>query len=272
MQRLLLVAGVFVLVALFGHGVRAQNVTEGFQSDNPLQKGMIVRLKKGDAKRVIPLTQDEVGEMYGVVVASSDAPVALSEIGADQEVFVATYGRYDVLVSDQNGPVQEGDYITVSSVAGVGMKANGALQLVIGKALKAFDGRTAVEGKTTLKTSGGDKTINLGRVPIEVSVAHNPLYEKENTAGVPKFLAKAAEVVTDRPVNAIRIYASLATLLVSLLVAGGILYAGVRSGITAIGRNPLAKHSIIRSLIQVTLVSLIVFIIGIFAVYLLLRI
>ncbi|HSD55938.1 MAG TPA: hypothetical protein VLA92_02180, partial [Candidatus Saccharimonadales bacterium] len=106
----------------------------------------------------------------------------------------------------------------------------------------------------------------------EVTVAHNPLYEKEEDVGVPKILSKAAELVTNRPVSAFRIYASLAVFALSLIVAGCILYAGVRSGVTSIGRNPLAKKTIWRSMIQVTIMSLIVFVIGVFAVYLLLRI
>jgi hypothetical protein len=49
-------------------------------------------------------------------------------------------------------------------------------------------------------------------------------------------------------------------------------YIGVRSGITAIGRNPLSKKDITKGLLQVILASMVVFIIGLFAVYLLLKI
>ena len=89
--------------------------------------------------------------------------------------------------------------------------------------------------------------------------------------GVPKILAKAAQVVTDRPVGAVRIYASLGVLIVCTIIAGTILFAGVRSGMTTIGRNPLAKHSIGRNMFTVTLISLIIFVVGLFAVFLLLR-
>jgi hypothetical protein len=270
----LLVIGL-VLFAVVSAGIAfAQNVPQGYLSDESLQKGMIVRLKKDDGTKVEAITQSEASDMFGVVVSRSDSPVSLSGQGSDQEVLIAISGSYEVLVSNQNDPIKVGDYITVSSIRGVGMRASGTQQLVLGKALKAFTGQNGdVEGRTTLETDTGDKKeIALGRVPVEVSVAHNPLYEKENTTGVPEFLNKAAEVVTDRPVSALRIYSGLAVLLVSVFIAGGILYAGVRSGMIAIGRNPLAKRSIIRNMIQVTLMSLIVFVIGVFAVYLLLRI
>lgn len=270
-QTLFLVGLVFA--GMFSVGASAQNVPQGYQSDEQLQKGMIVRLKKNDGGKVEAITQADAPDMLGVVVSSNDSPVSLSSPGVEQEVFVATNGQYDVLVSSQNGSIKIGDYITVSSIRGVGMKAGGAQQLVVGKALKDFSGKNGdVEGRTIIKTSAGEREVTLGRVPIEVSVAHNPLYEKDETSGVPEFLNKAAEVVTDRPVSALRIYAGLAVLVLSIFIAGGILYSGVRTGMIAIGRNPLAKRSIIRNLIQVTLMSLIVFVVGVFAVYLLLRI
>ncbi|HEU4914669.1 MAG TPA: hypothetical protein VFT16_04695 [Candidatus Saccharimonadales bacterium] len=271
-QRFLLVAGL-VLFAICTYGVaRAQNVTQGYGSESALQKGMIVRLKPGDSSKVEALSQQNAPDMFGVVVASGEATVSLTNIGNAQQVYVATYGQYDVLVSTQNGPIKQGDHVTISSLNGVGMKAESTQQLVIGKALKGFDGKTRSIGKTTLDTNKGPKEVSLGHVPIEVSVAHNPLYEKEKEAGVPDFLSKAAELVTSRPVSAFRIYVSMAVIILSFIIAGSILFAGVRSGMTAIGRNPLAKRSIVRNLIQVTLMSLIVFAIGLFAVYLVLRI
>ena len=271
-HRFLVVIGISVVALLGINTASAQNVTTGYQTDEKLQKGMIIRLKRGDSTKVVALPQTEVPEMLGVVVAASDSPVSLSNPGADKEVFVATYGAYDVLVSTQNGPIKEGDFITISSLKGIGMKGDSTQQLVIGKALEAFKGNGDTESKTVLETSNGKKEVRIGRVSVEISVAHNPLYDKDDTPGVPEFLSKTAQFVTDRPVTAFRIYASLAVLIVCLIIAGMILFAGVRNGMIATGRNPLAKHAIIRGLIQVTLMALIVFAIGIFAVYLLLRI
>jgi hypothetical protein len=257
---------VFTASAVF-----AQNVAQGYQSDQQLQKGMIVRVSKTDTKKVEAVTQSDVEDIFGVIISSGEATVTLSNPGANQ-VFVATSGQYDVLVSTQNGAIKPGDYITVSSLDGVGMKAASAQSLVLGKAITAFNGMSDTETTATLNGSNGKVTVKLGHIAVDVSVAHNPLYEKQDQAGVPKILSKAAQLVTSRPVSAFRIYASLMVMGVSLIIAGAILYAGVRTGMTAVGRNPLAKQTIFRSLIQVTLMSLIVFAIGVFAVYLLLRI
>lgn len=272
LQRILLVLSLVLFAGCMSRAVSAQNVTQGYQTDQVLQKGMIVRLKPNDGQKVEALTQADGAQMLGVVVSSSDAPVSLSNIGVEEQVFVATYGRYDVLLSDQNGAIKTGDLVAISSLAGVGMKADTSQELIIGKALQSFDGKANSEGKMELEASDGKRTVNLGRVQVEISVAHNPMYQKDPQPGVPRFLSKLAQSVTDRPVTAFRIYASVAIMLACTLIAGSVLFAGVRSGMIAIGRNPLAKHSIARNLIQVTLMSLIVFVIGIIAVYLLLRV
>jgi hypothetical protein len=60
-------------------------------------------------------------------------------------------------------------------------------------------------------------------------------------------------------------------MVLTAIIAGSILYAGVRTSMIAIGRNPLAKGSVTRNLIQVVVTSVIILIIGIVAVYLILK-
>lgn len=257
---------------MFTVAVSAQSVPQGYQSDQALQKGMIIRLKPGDGSKIEAVSQQDQSETFGVVVSSSDAAVSLSNTSAAQEVFVANAGQYEALVSNQNGPIKAGDAISVSALSGVGMKSDSKQQFVLGKALTNFDGKTQVESNAVLKTSTGDQQVAIGRVTIEVAVAHNPNYAQEDKAGVPHFLQALAQLVTDKPVSAFRIYAGAAIVCLCVIVAGVILFAGIRTGMTAVGRNPLAKKSISRSLFQVILTALIVFVIGLIAVYLLLRI
>jgi len=273
-ERIFVVVGLLLLVVGATKAVLAQNVTQGYGSDTALRNGLIVQLTPGDASKVQPLTQENAANMLGVTVSSNNSPVSLSTNGAAAQVYVATYGQYDVLVGNQNGAIKTGDFITISSLDGVGMKADGGEAIIVGKALGNFDGKTNTVGSTTLQTSSGSETVALGYVSVNISVAHNPLYQKQTAtpAGVPSFLAKAAKVVTNKPLGAARLYAALAVLLLALIVAGALLYAGVRSSVTAIGRNPLARHSIMRGLAQVILLALIIVSAGLVAVYLLLKI
>lgn len=266
-----LALGVGVFAAMLAP-VTAQNVTQGYLSDQTLQNGMLVRLKPGDAAKVQALKYNEGGDMLGVTVSSIDSPLSLSDPSKKQN-FVAVFGKYDVLISAQNGPVKSGDYITISSVEGVGMKASKDEQVVLGKAIGSFDGKTNPEGKVTLTDdSGGKQEVGMKRIQVDISISRNPNYAGDSSAGVPQFLSKAAQIVSRKPVTALRIYACLAILGLSLAVAGAIIYSGVRTGMTAVGRNPLAKGSILKNLITVTLMSLVIVIIGIIAVYLLLRV
>lgn len=269
-QRLLASAGLSLLIITsLQHPLGAQAVSEGYSADQVLQRGIIVRLKKGDATKVEPVGSDAADQIHGVVVSANDSPVTLSADG--QRVFVATSGHYDVLVSSQNGGINSGDYVAVSALAGIGMKAGTKEPYVIGRALATFDGNKDVISNTQVKDSAGTvKQVNIGRVQVDIGVAKNPLL-KATEPNVPEFLRKAAENVAGKAVSPTRIYVSLIIFCASTIVAGILLYGGVRSGIISIGRNPLGRKSIIRSMLQVIVTGIIVFITGIFGVYLILR-
>lgn len=269
----LIVVGLLLFVFVVARAV-AQNVTQGYLSDSSLQQGVIVQLKPDDPTKVQPLSQKSEEEMLGVTVAPNDAPVALSNAD-EQQVFVATYGQYDVLVSTQNGSIKAGDSIALSSLDGVGMKSDASRTAIIGKAIEDFDGRSKVQGTAQLQGSvGSATTVALGRITVNISIAHNPAYKPPvaTQEGVPIFLSQAVQVVTDKSVGAVRIYASLLVLIVSVAIGGILLYSGVRTSMVAIGRNPLAKRSILRNLLQIVLIGMIIFIIGLIGVYLLLKI
>jgi hypothetical protein len=250
----------------------SQAVTQSYNAGSAVELGMIVQLEPKDPTTVEPLSPNDISDMLGIVVSPNAASVTLTPISSsEQQVFVATAGRYDVLVSNQDGPIVPGDLITISSLAGIGMEANANQTIVLGKAAGSFNGTTNVVSTEQLKDSqGGTVKVTLGEIPIDLDIAHNPLQSKE-TDYIPGFLARAATAVTNRPVSAARIYLGMLTLLVSAILTASLLYSGVRSGMQAIGRNPLSRKSIIRSLIQTVVAGLIIFVVGIFAVYLLLK-
>ena len=258
----------FTVIAVFPAVAHAQGVVQTYDASASVKVGMIVRVETKPSGRVAPVTPSTAADMLGVVIQPNDAPIAINDTSLANPVFVATVGRYEVLVSDENGAINAGDLITTSSISGIGMRADTQQQSIVGKAIGSFDGVSRVDGKTTV---GSTRQIAIGRVVVDVSVAHNPYYRSTMVNGVPRFLAQAAFAVTNRPVAAARVYASLVVLFVVTVMAGSLLFAGVRSAITAIGRNPLARHMITRKLFQVMLIATIIFIIGLVGVYLILR-
>ncbi len=270
-HRFLAFVGLFILVFLsYKAPLGAQAVTEGFSSDQVLQRGIIVRLKDGDSTKVEPVNSDDAEHMHGVVVNANDAPATIALDG--QVVFVANTGKYDVLASTQNGAIKQGDYISVSALSGIGMKSGTKEHFVIGRALSDFDGSKDVISKSEVKDSAGATyKINIGRVSLDIGIAKNPLL-KATEVNLPSVLTKAAETLAGKPVNAVRIYIGILVFGISTIIAASLLYGGVRSALISIGRNPLSKKSIIRSMLQVIITGLIVFITGVFGVYLILRI
>jgi hypothetical protein len=176
------------------------------------------------------------------------------------------------LVSSQNGAIKVGDYVTISAVDGIGMLALPEQKLVFGRAVSSFDGKTNVIGNVSLKTTGGkeaDKAA-IGMISVVIDIRRNP-NEKSTKADLPSFLQRLGEAIAEKPVGPLRIYLSVAITGISIIAAITILYGGVQSSLISIGRNPLSKKSIFRGLFEIILTSFIILIIGLFAVYLLLK-
>ena len=245
---------------------------QGYAADAPLDNGTIVQLTGKDSNRVKIATQSDLQNMFGVTVDRSQLSVTLSNEGLENEVFVAVSGTYNVLVSTQGGTIEAGDYVTLSSVNGIAMKAGTEEKTVFGRAAKSFDGKGVTLGTTTLKDTNGktNQTVKLGLIPVTIDIRRNP-NTISTTANLPDILQRVGQAIAEKEVSPIRIYLSLAITAVSLVAAIAVLYSGIRSGVISIGRNPMSKKSIFRALLEVILTSVLILIIGLFAVYLLLR-
>lgn len=244
---------------------------QGYAADKPIDNGTIVQLTGKDSKRVTAATQSNAQNMFGVAVDRSQLSVTLSSDGLQNETFVAVAGTYNVLVSTQAGTIAPGDFVTLSSINGVAMKTGTEDTTVFGRAVNGFDGKGVTLGTTTLKdSSGGTKTVTLGSIPVTIDIKHNPNV-KTTKVDVPELLQRVGQQIAEKEVSPIRIYLSIGITVISLIAAIAVLYSGVRHSIVSIGRNPMSKKSIFRALIEIILTSLLIVIVGLFAVYLLLK-
>jgi len=245
-------------------------IAQSYNTDQTVRQGMIVGLKQGDSTKVVPLRSDDITDMLGVAISASAAPITLSGTATAGQVYVATTGQYNVLVSDQNGPVHAGDYISISALNGIGMKAQDDQSVVLGRAVA--DLSTAANGASTAVVTGstGKRTVTIAPLPVTIAITGNPNHG-HGSGDLPGFLQVASSSIANKPVAAPRVYMGIAVLLLTACIAGSLLYSGVRNSMVSIGRNPLARRSIVRGLMQVILVSITIFVIGLFGVYLLLR-
>lgn len=274
------IAGISVIVAVvlamaFPIMALAQSYGGGsvqsYAADAPIENGTIVVLVGDNADRVKVATQTEAQNMFGVAVDRNQLPLTVTGSEKQNETFVAASGTYNVLVSDQAGAITSGDYLALSSVNGIAMKAGNEEVTVFGRANASFTGKGAILGSTTLKDSaGGNKTVKLGSVPVTIDIKNNPNHLSTDS-NLPEFLKRVGQAIAEKEVSPVRIYLSLGITVVTLIAAIAVLYAGVRSGVISIGRNPMSRKSIFKALMQVILTSLLILIIGLFAVYLLLR-
>lgn len=246
---------------------------QGYASDTPIDAGTIVQLADSkEGSRVKIATQKELANMFGVVVDRNQLPLTLTNEGLQNETFVAVSGTYNVLVSTQGGTISSGDYVTLSSINGVAMKAGTDEERVFGRANGAFDGKGVKLGTSTLKDTNGktNKTVALGTIPVTIDIRKNP-NEKSTEVDILEQLKRVGQQIAEKEVDPIRVYLSIAITAISLVAAIAVLYSGVRSSIISIGRNPMSKKSIFRALLEIILTSILILIIGLFAVYLLLR-
>jgi hypothetical protein len=263
------VVAIILSVTALGGLVVAQEFTQGFASDEQLLRGAVVSRVADDDTKVEGARADAIDRLYGVVVRSNETAVVLTNDTSG--ALVATSGQYEMLVSNINGEVTEGDYLTASPIAGIAMKADQRQDKTIGQALQSFDTtdtNNILATRTITSTDGTDKTVAIGRVLADLDVRNNPL-----SFGVqaPEVLIRLGEAIAGGPVAVTRVWGALGVLALSFITGSVIFYAGVRTSIIAIGRNPLSKASVLRGFLQVTAISLSIFIIGGFAVYLILK-
>jgi hypothetical protein len=248
----------------------AQTVAKTYTASDGTQTAMIVQIDD-EKLRVSPAVATKLDAILGVVVLPNDAPLSLSENTSERQVYVATTGNYMVLVSDQNGVVKKDDYIAVSSLSGIGMRGDSQPRIIIGKALSGFDGKNQVKAQTKVKDSDGiERLVSFGYVMANINVTRNPLYSGGGTAA-PGPLQRVAEGIADKPISPVKAYVSAGIVAAATIIVAVILATGIRSSVTALGRNPLARKNILRNLLQVVLIGLTVFIAALFAVYLLLK-
>lgn len=239
----------------------AETIVRAFTSKETLQPGWIVAVDKDSPDTVNVAPADDPSKIYGVVIDPSRAPLTLQP-QEGLRVYVATSGAYPVLVTTQNGAIEPGDFVSMSSTNGIAAKATTNQSYILGQALEEFDGNNNV-------ITGGEGDSAIGRIMVTVLPGKNPLVD-DRTA-IPEPLKRAGEAIAGKTISPLRIYAALAIFMATTVITISILWVGIKSGMIAVGRNPLSRHSIIRGLSQIIIVAALVFVCGVFAVYLLLR-
>ncbi len=187
--------------------------------------------------------------MIGVVVENPSVSFTSSSGG----VPVVSLGNVYANVSSKNGIIQKGDFITSSKTTGVGQLAKKS-GYILGVALENY---------------ADENPDSIGKIPIAVNIrpavlsggAGNNLLEliKEGVSGA-----------FESPLSALRYFVAGVLVVVSFVF--GVLHFGkmAKSGVEAIGRNPLAAKTIQFGILLNVLIAIVIMAVGLGIAYLVL--
>ena len=194
---------------------------------NAKDGNIIVRTKNGYALSKIAYDTN----IYGVLTENPALYLQNTETVGVKPVL--TSGKAFVLVTTINGKIAKNDYITSSTIPGVGQKANKDGR-ILGTALEDY-------------TNSNPKTVG------KISVAINPNF---NTPG--------SQLTSFRYL--------LAAIIAILSFVIGVTYFGriARTGVEALGRNPLNSRTIQLNIILNLFLMIVIILVGLGLAYLIL--
>jgi type IV secretory pathway VirB2 component (pilin) len=267
--RLLLsgVTAILTLVAIAAPaGAASANISHAYHSTNTIPNGSIVSLDPNQSDYVVGANTSNGSRLLGVAVASTDSLLAVDP--SSSTIQVATSGNANVLVSTLNGDIKVGDQVAVSPFNGLGMKATPGAH-VIGLAQSAFSADS--DGATTKQVkdkSGKSTALHLGYTRISIAIG---TASTASNAPQTSSLQKLAKALTGHTVSTARVIIALVVAIVALAALVTLIYASIYGSIISIGRNPLAKFAIFRTLGSVLGMAALTGLIATLTIYFLLK-
>jgi hypothetical protein len=265
------VSGSLLLLALVPAVVLGASLTETFKAQGDVANGNIVSLDD-QAKAVARSNSSNAGNIYGVIVSTGDVNFIQNK---NTGVQVATSGVVDTFASTLNGPINEGDPITVTNVEGVGEKALGRSKIV-GIAQGHLDSTTANTQDVKLKDDPANRTVKVGLIPVKIEVGiYNPdngLINGSLGDGASRNpLEQVADGVAGKSVKTVTLIAATLILMVSVFSSIFLVLSSSYASMLSIGRNPLSERTIFRTLMRLVLISIVIFSLGIGLAYITLK-
>lgn len=227
-----------------------QGFSSGYSSEFTLPSGMAVSLNPEEDGLVEPASKANIDDLLGVVVGGSESVFAVTS--RESNVQVVTSGLTELLVTDDNGEIESGDYVTVSQISGIGMKADREHSKIIGTAQADFSNPSV---RRVEAEDGESRDVAVARIPVVIQVGGNPRATEEDTP-LPGVLQGFANELAGEPVAPARIIIALVVITGGIVGAMVLLYGAVSSTIISIGRNPLSDKSIYAGLARMVFISL----------------
>lgn len=234
------------------------SLSHAYQASGQINPGDVVSFVAGKSGYVQAAQAEDGVRVAGVAISDQGSLLAIDPTTGTVQVAVS--GSAPTLVSTLNGPIKVGDQVSVSPVGGLAMKADpNSGWTIVGVAQTAFDSDSSgASTRQVTKNGGGKTTISVGYARLSLTIGAS------STGGGQK-LSRLQELFKNfggKTISTARIVVALVTTVLALLALSVLLYASIHGSLIALGRNPLAKFSIFRSLRSVFGVSLLIVLIA----------
>jgi hypothetical protein len=240
--RLLVALAVVIFIVLGTSVVNAASpsLSRSYNATTSIPSGSLVSIVSGKTGYVEPANTANGQRLLGVASNGNQSLLAVNP--SSGTVQVVTDGTVSALVSTLNGKISVGSQVSVSPFNGVGMKASTGLR-IIGLSETSFNTGTAgATSQQVTDKSGHKHNITVGYVRLEIAIGSAS--STSALSGIQNF----AEALTGHPISIVRIIISLIVATVALASIITLIYASIYGGIISIGRNPLAKYPVLRTL------------------------
>lgn len=243
------------------------NLSHSFHAEQSIPNGSLVTVdpKKSDYIQLANTSNDT--HLLGVSVTSADSLLAINPSTSNVQVAIA--GTANVLVTNENGNIQTGDQVSASPFNGIGMEAEPGVR-VIGIAQTSFPGNASTSTTEMVKDkSGVSQKISVGYIRLTIAIASG----NTTTGGSDQVnaLQKLIKSLTGKTIPTFRILLGMLVALLSFISLIALIYSSVYASIISVGRNPLARGTVFRTLLIVMGVAFLTIIIASITVYFLLR-
>lgn len=236
---LTLLFGTFVFLFSFSGEVCAQiGQSISYDADDVMSGSIISR---NPQTGLFYLSREEASpNIFGVVVENPIINIRSTE---DSNVSVLRTGTVKVNVVFTGESIEIGDYITTFGYDGLGVLADSSHQYVVGVALESFD-----QNKVEMEIiDNQERSLSVGKVLVDLQIG-----AREKDGEVPPLSEEGQGGPQTSFGNHLEHYlAMIARYVMSASVAVGALYfsyhffkVNVSGGLSALGRNPMARQPI----------------------------
>jgi hypothetical protein len=269
-KKIYLIAGVILQLLIFfvvraGLASAAQaNISRSYNATSAISNGELVSLVSKQGNQATLANSTNSSRLLGVAIASSQSLIAINS--SNSTLQVATTGTVNVLTSTVDGNIKIGDQIAVSPFSGIGVKASTG-NVTIGIAESALTPSSTTSQLEVKNKQGNNIPVKIGSVKVGINIG-------KDLQGLPININQVQKIVKDftgKTVSTFRIVCSFVIAILALAAMVALIHSSIYASIVAIGRNPLAENTIKRTLVAITVLTVLIFGLAAVSIYFLLK-